>query len=175
MADPGDRERRILDLSQVKDARYKGAGIHVSEDNWARCTAVLAEWIGQANTEHGGTSPFPYGIFFLDGDVAALNDAPEELKSGPFLEMRPCDRRDKRAARLTWNESGTECGFGFAALAAVLGIDAPKGVTLWMDGIAVRDKDGKPVMALPVGDRIKRMPVGQSAAGSQGQESKGSE
>lgn len=167
MPDLGGRERRLLDLSQVKDARYKEAGIHVNESNWARCTAVLSEWIGQANTQRGGTSPFPYGIYLFQGDADELHEPPEVLKTGPFMEMVPCDRADRRAAKLTWNEAGTECGFSFASVAILLGIDAPRGTSLWLDAIAVPDLEGKPVMALPVGDRIKRQAVGESAASRQ--------
>ncbi|MFZ5817305.1 MAG: hypothetical protein ACOY93_18740 [Bacillota bacterium] len=164
MTELGGRERRLLDLSQVKDGRYKDAGIYVNEDNWARCTAVLAEWIGQANTERGGTSPFPYGIFLFQGEAAELQEPPEVLRSGPFLEMIPCDRPDRRAAKLAWNEAGTECGFSFAGLAILLGVEIPKGASLWIDAIATTDSEGKPVMALPVGSRIKRQPVKETAA-----------
>jgi hypothetical protein len=168
------REHRLLDLSKVRDSRFKGAGIYVSEDNSARCTAIFSEWIASANTAHGGTSPFPYGLYILQGDLTTLADPPEVLKEGPFLEVIPCDRADRRAVRLNWNEGGTEAKFGFAPLAAALGIDAPKATTLWIEAIAVKGKDGKPIMALPVGDKIQRQAVQETAAskpaGTEGQE-----
>lgn len=167
MTDVKGREHRLLDLSKVKDNRYKGAGIHVNESNWGRCTSELCAWIAEANSARGGTTPFPYGLYLFQGDVAGLVSLPEGLGKGPFLEMIPCDRQDPRAARLSWNESGTEAGFGFAGLAALLGIDPPKGATLWIDAIPVTDREGKPVMALPLGDRIKRQPVRDSAVSRQ--------
>lgn len=167
MAGLKGREHRFLDLSKVRDARYKGAGIHVNESNWGRCTAALCEWIAEANTTRGGTSPFPFGIYFFEGDVAAIQDPPPELAAGPFLELIPCDRPDRRAAKLSWNEAGSEAGFGFAPLATLLGIETPRGATLWIDAMAVNDTEGKPVMTLPVGDRIQRRAVQESAASRQ--------
>lgn len=86
----------------------------------ARCTATLSEWITKANTAHGGSSPYPYGLYLLNGDPADLQDPPKELVEGPFLEVIPCDREDCRAAKLTWNETGTEAGFSFALQGATM-------------------------------------------------------
>lgn len=169
MTDLAGRESRLLDLSQVRYGRSKGTGIHVNENNWGRCSAALSEWISNANTQHGGTTPFPYGLYLLNGQIEALQDPPPDLADGPFLELLPCDRPDRRAAKLTWNESGTEASFSFTALANLLGIHAPKGTTLWLDAVAVKDLNGKPVMALPVGHRIKVQPVQTVAASNQGQ------
>jgi hypothetical protein len=161
------REHRLVDLSKVKDGRYRGAGIFVDAEKRARCSAQLCEWITYANTVYGGTSPFPYGVYILNGDAGALQDPPADLQEGPFLELLPCDRPDRRAARLVWNEAGTEAEFGFASLASVLGIDAPKGSTLWIEAIPVTDADGRPVMALPTGNRIKVQAEKESAAAHQ--------
>jgi hypothetical protein len=167
MVDLTGREHRLLDLSKVRDNRYKGAGISVSDDNRARCTAELCQWIISANTDHGGTSPFPYGLYMLEGDPKEIQDLPADLKETPFLEVIPCDRPDRRAAKLTWNEAGTEAQFSFVALAATLQMSTPQGVTLWLDAIPVTDKADKPIMLLPLGDRIKRQAVQQVAAANQ--------
>lgn len=165
--DLSGREHRLLDLSKVRDNRYKGSGIHVNEDKRARCTAEVSEWISEANTARGGTTPFPYGLYLFEGSHADLPQSSAELGKGPFLEMIPCDRPDRRAANLTWNEAGTEAEFSFAALATLLGIDLPKGTTLWIEAIPAKDKEGKPVMLLPVGDRIKTQSVRDTAASQQ--------
>lgn len=163
MADLSGREHRLLDLSKVRDNRFKGAGIRVNDNGWARCSAIFSEWITSANTAHGGTSPFPYGLYVLKGDAQGITDLPEELAGVPFMEVVPCDRPDRRAAKLTWNESGTEAEFSFISVASVLGIDPPKGATLWIDAVPVKDQTGKPVAVLPVGDRIKRQAVQETA------------
>lgn len=118
MADLSGREHRILDVSNWRDNRYKDAGIHVNEEKQARCSAVFCEWTISANTEHGGKSPFPYGLYILEGKADELQNPPQELATGAFLEVIPCDRPDRRAAKLTWNETGTEATFSFAALAS---------------------------------------------------------
>lgn len=163
----GNREHRLVDVSKVKDARYKGAGIHVGDDNWARCTAELSETIRTMSTAREGTTPYPYGIYLFRGEANQIPNPPPVLLQGPFLELLPCDREDRRAVKLTWNASGTEASFSFAALAAALGIDAPKGATLWIDAISVQDTDSKPVVALPLGDQIQVQPVKSSAAARQ--------
>lgn len=167
MADLTGREQRLLDLSKVRDSRYKGAGIRVNEDDWARCSSLLSEWIVMANTAHGGTSPFPYGGYFLEGKAEGIQDFPADLNGVPFLELIPCDRPDRRAAKFTWNQSGTEAEFSFVALASLLGIDQPKGATLWVDAIPLTDTQGKPVAVLPLGDRIKRQATHEGAAAKQ--------
>lgn len=172
MADLTGREHRLLDVSKVRDNRYKGAGIRVNEDDQARCTAVLSEWIVTANTAHGGTSPFPYGLHLLEGKADEIQDLPADLVGVPFLEAIPCDRPDQRAAKFTWNESGTEAWFSFVPVASLLGIDHPKGSTLWVDALPVKDTQGKPVVALPLGDRIKRQAIQEVAAGKQGNSQK---
>jgi hypothetical protein len=168
MSDLTDREHRLLDPSQLKDSRRKGPGIHVSDNNWGRCTADLSESIARVSTARGGANPYPYGLYFLNGDAAALQDPPKELVEGPFLEVIPCDREDRRAIKLTWNETGTEAAFSFALLGAMLGIDPPKGATIWFDSYLAADATGKPVIGLPLGDRIKRQAVREIAAGQQG-------
>ncbi|HEY3365725.1 MAG TPA: hypothetical protein VGK74_11775 [Symbiobacteriaceae bacterium] len=164
MVDLSGKENRLLDLSKVRDNRYKGAGIRVNESNWARCSALFSEWIVSANSAHGGTSPFPYGLYFLEGKVEDIADFPAELRDTPFLEAIPCDRPDRRAAKLTWNESGTEAEFSFVQVAALLGIDPPKGTTLWIDTVPLKDAKGKPVAGLPLGDHIQRQAVQDVAA-----------
>lgn len=156
MADLNGREDRVMDLSKVRDNRYKGGGIRVNENNRARCSAIMCEWIMSANTAHGGTAPFPYGLFLLEGKAAGIQDLPEELREVSFLEVVPCDRPDRRAAKLMWNETGTEAEFSFVALAQLLGVDPPKGTALWIESIPAKDASGKPVAVLPLGERIKR-------------------
>lgn len=164
MAGLKGREGRLLDVSGVRDNRYNGAGIRVGENGRGRCGAVFCDLITDANTEHGGTSPFPYGFFALTGDPAQVDGLPSDLNSVPFLEVIPCDRPDRRAVKLTWNNTGTEAEFSFVAIASLLGIDWPKGTTLWIDAIPARDKSGLPIALLPLGDRIKREAVGEAAA-----------
>lgn len=125
-----------------------------------------------ANTAHGGTSPFPYGLYLLHGDPANIADLPADLKEVPFLEAVPCDRGDRRAAKLVWNETGTEAEFSFVALATILGIAAPKGTALWIDAIPLKDRSGKPIVVLPLGDRIKRQAVQEAAASKTGDAAK---
>jgi hypothetical protein len=167
MADLSGREIRLFDLSSVRDSRYKGAGIHVDDVKRARCSAIFCEWIVSANTAHGGKSPFPYGLYMLDGKTEEIQDPPQELTEGAFLEVIPCDRPDRRAAKLTWNETGTQAEFSFAALSSILGIAPPKGTTLWIEAVDVKDLKGKPVAALPLGEKIKRQAVQQTAATKQ--------
>lgn len=168
MADLTGREHRLLDLSTWRDNRYKGAGIHVSEEKQARCSAVFCEWIINTNTELGGKSPFPYGLYILNGQADELSNPPQELLNAGFLEVIPCDRPDRRAARLSWNETGTEATFSFAALASLVGINWPKGSTLWIDAIMVNATNEMPVAALPLGGRIETQAVRETAAGKQG-------
>lgn len=167
MADLTGRENRLLDVSNWRDSRYKGAGVSVSADKQGRASAAFCEWIISANTAHGGNSPFPYGLYVLQGQADALSNPPQELLEGAFLEVVPCDRPDRRAVRLKWNEVGNEADFSFAALASMLGIEQPEGTSLWIDAIMVNDKNGKPVAALPLGARIQRQAVRQTAAGKQ--------
>ncbi|HYF93075.1 MAG TPA: hypothetical protein VD969_12625 [Symbiobacteriaceae bacterium] len=167
MPDLSGRLDRLMDLSKVRDSRYKSMGFSVNDDNRARCTAELCEWILSANGAHAGTSPFPYGLFFLKGNPGAIPSLPPDLARTPFMEVLPCDRIDPRAAKLTWNEIGTEAEFSFAQLAQMLGIDAPKGTTLWFEGISMTDPDAKPLLVVPLGDRIQRQRVNDVAAASQ--------
>lgn len=164
MANLKGREQRILDVSQVRDGRYKGAGFRVNEEGRARCSAVFSEWIVTANTEHGGTSPFPYGFYVFQGEPSEVSDLPQDLVSAPFLEVIPCDRPDRRAVKLNWSEAGAEAEFSFTALSSLLSIDTPKGTALWIDAIPVKDKSGLPVVLLPLGDRIKREAIQEAAA-----------
>lgn len=164
MADLKGRESRLLDLSQVRDNRYKGAGFRVNENGRARCSALLSEWIVTANTEHGGTSPFPYGLYILNGEPSEVDDLPSELASVPFLEVVPCDRPDRRAVKLIWSDAGAEAEFSFVNVATVLGIDTPKGTALWIEAIPLKGKDGNPIAVLPLGDRIKREAIQEVAA-----------
>lgn len=168
MVDLRGRENRLLDLSRVRDNRFKGMAIRVSDNNWARCTSEFCEWIIHANTAHGGTSPFPYGLHFLQGNAADIQGFPAELAGVPFLEVIPCDRADRRAAKLVWNEAGTESGFSFVALALILGIDPPKGTALGIDAVPLKDINGKPVAVLPLGDRIKRKAVQEDTGSKSG-------
>lgn len=167
MADLSGREHRLLDPSKVRDGRYKGAGIAVGENKEARCTAELCEWIASANTAHGGTNPFPYGLYVFEGDPNEIPDLPADLENVPFLEVLPCDRKDRRAAKLTWNETGTAAEFSFVAFLSLLGIESPDGATLWFDALPATDAKGKPIMLIPLGNRIKRQAVQEAAAASQ--------
>lgn len=154
MPDIVERLKRAYDLSKIKDDRYKGAGFSVYE-NRGRCTSVLCEGLVEANTALGGKTPFPYGLMFLQADLSIVADPPADLQNVPLAEILPVDTEDPRAAKLTWNQSGTEATFSFASVANLFRIKPPDGTTLWFDATVLTDTDGLPVILVPLGQYIQ--------------------
>lgn len=158
MPDFNARLNRAYDLSKVKDDRYRGAGFNVTR-NRARCSTVLCEALIAANTAHGGKSPYPYGLLLLEGDLSIVSDPPANLRGVSLAEILPVDTEDPRAAKLTWNQSGTEATFSFASISNLWGIEPPDGATLWFDAKILTDTDGLPVILVPLGQHIQTAAV----------------
>lgn len=170
-----DRLDRAYNLSEVRDKRYKDAQIVVNERNLGRLSAELCEALIEANTAHGGKNPVPHGLYFLPGDLALIQDPPAELQNVAFLEVAPADRPDPRAARLSWNETGTQATFQFTAVANLLGLAAPEGSNMRMRTQVLSDVDGLPIILLPLGENIqieggqrRQVAAGQQPAGGTG-------
>lgn len=146
---------RLINVSQFRDNRFRGAGMRVDDRNQAHLSTELALMVREVNTDHGGTSALPWGLYFLEGDLADLQDPPDEVKDTPFIEVIPCDRADPRALQLYWNEGGTKVRLTFTAVARQLRISPPEGASVWIDAYPAFNRDGEPVIVMPVGDKVQ--------------------
>lgn len=157
---------RIIDPQKVFDGRYIPAGIHVVGTR-ARCSARLCRKILRVNAALGGANPYPWGLYFVDGDPEGLAAADPLILAGRFLEVFPCDREDPRAIKLNWSDTGARAEFGFAPVAAAFGITQPQGARLFIPAFQFTDLDeGLPLIVLAL-HLVQRQSVANQPGGAE--------